>query len=246
MALRFFAPTHAAKLKRAKPSGFSRFMRQPHKVGQLMWSEYRFEGELLTLREDGCEEAYQMVSMRGDDPLSKWKSARWKLVKVETDYGESVSAPTWMVEAVFADEPDTAEDIEFLRAHTPECAPGAAAAEPPTAVVEKVMRALRRMDEPTPLHGAEMATRFCSPRNRASELSPEVFARYLQDPWYSVLAEWDHFDLDDDFDEADAAAGAASVEVMVRRDADDDAAMVAWELSLYDGQWLIDSLNIIS
>ena len=47
-----------------------------------------------------------------------------------------------------------------------------------------------------------MATRYCSPQNRASELSPEVFARYLEDPWYSVLAEWDEkMDDEDDEDE---------------------------------------------
>ena len=49
--------------------------------------------------------------------------------------------------------------------------------------------------------GAEVATRYCSPQNRASELSPEVFARYLEDPWYSVLAEWD--EKMDDEDEED-------------------------------------------
>ena len=41
---------------------------------------------------------------------------------------------------------------------------------------DQVMRALR--DDP--LGGAAVATRYCSPSNRASELSPETFARYLQ------------------------------------------------------------------
>ena len=41
---------------------------------------------------------------------------------------------------------------------------------------DQVMRALR--DDP--LDGAAVATRYCSPSNRASELSPETFARYLQ------------------------------------------------------------------
>ena len=63
------------------------------------------------------------------------------------------------------------------------------------------MAALRTMNEPYPLAGAEVATRYCSPQNRASELSPEVFARYLEDPWYSVLAEWDEKMDDEDEEE---------------------------------------------
>ena len=70
-----------------------------------------------------------------------------------------------------------------------------------TLTLSKVMAALRTMNEPYPLAGAEVATRYCSPQNRASELSPEVFARYLEDPWYSVLAEWD--EKMDDEDEED-------------------------------------------
>jgi hypothetical protein len=42
------------------------------------------------------------------------------------------------------------------------------------------MAALRTKNDPDPLAGAEVATRYCSPQNRASELSPEVFARYLE------------------------------------------------------------------
>ena len=49
-------------------------------------------------------------------------------------------------------------------------------------MVSKVMAALRTMNDPYPLAGAEVATRYCSPQNRASELSPEVFARYLEVP----------------------------------------------------------------
>eukprot|EP00966_Prymnesium_polylepis_P148729 3436046-Prymnesium_polylepis.1 len=59
VALRFLAPTHQAKQKKAKPAGFSRFMRQPHKVGQISWNEYRFEGPVIELKgagADGCDE----------------------------------------------------------------------------------------------------------------------------------------------------------------------------------------------
>uniref|UniRef100_A0A7S4MXM5 Uncharacterized protein n=1 Tax=Prymnesium polylepis TaxID=72548 RepID=A0A7S4MXM5_9EUKA len=253
VALRFLAPTHQAKQKKAKPAGFSRFMRQPHKVGQISWNEYRFEGPVIELKgagADGCDEVYQMCSMRAS-PSEEWMSTRWKLVLSVSDFGEYVSQPQWLVEAVFANEPDTQEDVEFLRSKQPGAGSEAREADEPRVVVDRVMHALRRMDEPYPLHGAAMATRYCSPRNRASELNPEVFARYLEDPWYSILVEWDEKAEDDD-DEGDETGCATDtrrctkeVDVLVRRDGEDSYTMVSWELSQYDGNWLIDSLNII-
>ena len=49
VALRFLAPTHMAKLNNAKPGGYARYMRQPHKVGQITWNEFRFEGDVILL-----------------------------------------------------------------------------------------------------------------------------------------------------------------------------------------------------
>ena len=248
VALRFLAPTHMAKMKRAKPSGFARFMKQPHKISQILWNEYRFEGELVLLTSDkGVPEAYQTVSLRSG-PTEEWQTSRWKLVQVEFDYGSTVTPPTWLVEHVFVGEPDTAEDVEFLRAHSP---PVDGASLPdvktPKAVVETVMQALRAMDEPYKHHGAVIATRYCSPRNRASELSPAVFATYLEDPWYSILADWDEMQFDDEEDDEDGdAQTTAEIEALVRREGDDSFSVVSWMLSLYDGQWLIDSLNIIN
>lgn len=249
VAMRFLAPTHAAKLRGAKPGGFARYLRQPHKVGQINWGEYRYEGDTVYLTSDaGVAEAYQMCSMR-PSPSSKWVSTRWKLVQVEADYGETVTRPQWMVEAVYSGEPDTPEDIEFLRTHQVEGAKtgGEAAVESPRRVVMDVMSALRNMNEPYALHGAVVATRYCSPRNRASELSPEVFAKYLDDPWYSVLTEWDAMEDDDEeFMLDDYLRGSAEVEVLVKREGDEEFTMVSWDLALFDGQWLINSLNIIS
>ena len=37
----------------------------------------------------------------------------------------------------------------------------------------------------------------------------------------------------------------ADIEVPVKRAADDTYSVVYWKLSLYNGQWLIDSLNIV-
>jgi len=255
VALKFLAPTHAAKLRRAKPAGFSRYLRQPHKISQIEWNEYRFEGEVVMLTgAGGTEEAYQMVSMRSS-PTVEWGSSRWKLTKVGVDFGEGVAPSQWMVEAVYSNEPDTPEDIEYLRSK-PAVEASPRAIETPRDVVERVMRALRHMDAPYRLHGAEVATRYCSPRNRASELSPEMFAGYLQDPWYSILSEWDEMTFDDDddddsddddgSDDDDAPVGEAQLEVLVRREGEEAFTMVSWMMSQHDECWLIDSLNIIS
>jgi hypothetical protein len=202
VALRFLAPTHAAKLKGAKPSGFSRYLRQPHKIKQIEWNEYRFEGELVMLKDDDeREEAYQMCSLRSS-PTDEWQSARFKLVRVDSDFGEVSSLSQWMIEAIYSSEPDTPEDIEYLRSKMPSTnAERYRQYEGPGDVVRKVMLALRDMDKPYPLHGAVVATRYCSPRNRASELSPEMFASYLEDPWYSILSDWDEIQDEDDDDQ---------------------------------------------
>lgn len=57
------------------------------------------------------------------------------------------------------------------------------------------MQAVRHLDEPYPLHGSEVAIRYCSPNNRASRLSPEAFAQYLREPWYRIMAEWDEIEV---------------------------------------------------
>ena len=196
VALRFLAPTHQAKLNNAKPAGFYRYLRQPHKVYEIEWNEWRFEGDLITLQMSDSngiprEEAYQQTSLRSS-PDADWVSARWKLVKVDCDYGETTQQQ-WMLEAVFATEPDELEIASDSTDASSDAGSDEEQAlnwnglwvpvESPQQVVSKVMNALRKMDEPYPLHGAAVATRYCSPQNRASELSPQVFARYLEDPW---------------------------------------------------------------
>ena len=56
VALRFLAPTHMAKVNNAKPGGYSRYMRQPHKVGMILWNEFRFEGDTIVLLDLADEE----------------------------------------------------------------------------------------------------------------------------------------------------------------------------------------------
>ena len=93
-----------------------------------------------------------------------------------------------------------------------------------------------------------VATRYCSPNNRAAELSPQVFASYLNEPGYALLVEWDEMQDDDDDDDDgddDDDPNLAEVDVLVRRDGDESFGLVSWQLSLHSGQWLIDSLSII-
>ena len=121
IALNFLAPTHMAKLNGAKPAGYARFLRQPHKVQQTTWNEYRFEGDVITIDSGRGLEAFQMCSTRAV-PTDEWTSVRWKLVKVSTDFlaviegrelGEQSDESQWMVEACFSSEPDQSGDSEF-------------------------------------------------------------------------------------------------------------------------------------
>ena len=130
VALRFLAPTHMAKVNNAKPGGYSRYMRQPHKVGMILWNEFRFEGDTILLENgDAPDEAYQMCSVRSS-PTEEWTAARWKLVKVQMDFGES-SFSQWMVDAVFANEPDQYNDqpLKLLSDPAPPPPPPPAAAQ---------------------------------------------------------------------------------------------------------------------
>ena len=89
-----------------------------------------------------------------------------------------------------------------------------------------------------------MATRYCSPTNRASELSAESFASYLQEPWYQILTEWDDMELEDE-DDADALlSGVADQNALVCRKGDDGWTIVGFELSKHNERWLVDSLTI--
>ena len=109
------------------------------------------------------------------------------------------------------------------------------------------MTALRTPDEPYPLHGAEVAIRYCSPTNRASQLSPQSFAQYLREPWYAILTEWDEMELeeeDEDEEDEDECDGTAEQDVLVKREGDDSWTIVNWQLSKHNGRWLTDSLTI--
>ena len=116
----------------------------------------------------------------------------------------------------------------------------------PSKVVETVMQALRKPDDPYPLHGAEVAIRYCSPTNRASQLSPQSFAQYLREPWYAILTEWDEMELEeeDEDEEDDECDGTAEQDVLVKREGDDSWTIVNWQLSKHNGRWLTDSLTI--
>ena len=234
----------------AKPAGFARYMQRPHKVSQILWNEFRYDGDLVLLTSDkGVREAYQTISLRAG-PMDEWQSSRWKLVQVEFDYGTTVTPPTWLVKHVFVAEPDTPEDVEFLKSHGPpepqvldwngEIVP----LETPREVVNNVMKALRSMDEPYPLHGCEVAIRYCSPSNGASRLTPSGFAQYLKEPWYKIMTEWDELEVEDDAEPVTDDGSVVEQDVLVRRAGDASWTIVNWRLSRHSGTWLTDSLTI--
>jgi hypothetical protein len=117
------------------------------------------------------------------------------------------------------------------------------ASETVGSVVLKVMNAVRRLDEPYPLRGCEVAIRYCSPSNRASRLSPQSFAQYLSEPWYQILTEWDQIELEEP-EELDEGGTLVSQDVLVKRDEDDSWTVVNWQMSRHSGRWLMDALTI--
>ena len=241
VALRFLAPSNPAS--RADPQQFATWLNQPWYQSLLDWSEYRWEGDPTLLRDS---EAYQQVSVR-TGPEQPWVSVRWILTRVPF----YATSDQWMVEAVFVEEPDGAASEMPLMAPSASDdgdiadaarAAVAAAAMTPQDVVLKVMNAVRNIDEPYPLHGCEVAIRYCSPTNRASQLSPQAFARYLAEPWYKILTEWDEIELEEP--EAAEEDNTLSQDVLVRRNGDESWTIVNWRLNRYSGRWLTDALTI--
>ena len=135
----------------------------------------------------------------------------------------------------------------------------------------QVMRALRTPDDPYPLHGSEVAIRYCSPTNGASRVSPSTFATYLAEPHYQILTgmrqpsplpcrtdlstrllshlhallltEWDEMEIEED-GECSLETNACDVDVLVKREGDSSPTVVNWVLSRHNGRWLTDSLTI--
>eukprot|EP00967_Tisochrysis_lutea_P006700 scaffold7963_cov34-Tisochrysis_lutea.AAC.3 len=118
-------------------------------------------------------------------------------------------------------------------------------ARSPRAVVEKVVQALRQGDDPYPLHGAEVAVKFCSPSNPAAQLTPATFASYLSEPHYAILTEWDEIEFDDEDEEEDWTGTTAETSVLVKRADDDSFTYINFMLSRHSGRWLIDSLTLV-
>lgn len=52
------------------------------------------------------------------------------------------------------------------------------------------------LDRPRPRFGCEVALRFLSPSNPASRASAQLFAQYLNQPWYQGLLDWAEFRMD--------------------------------------------------
>jgi hypothetical protein len=77
------------------------------------------------------------------------------------------------------------------------------------------MRGLRNPNEPHQHAGAAQAVRYCAPTNRASGLTPESFATYLEEPWYRVMVEWEQMEIDEEAD-IDVSGNTAEVRSVLR------------------------------
>jgi len=244
VAMRFLAPSNPASQTTAER--FASYLEQPWYEPLIDWHEYRWEGDLSLLGEG---EAYQQLSVRSG-PSAPWTSVRWILRRVP--YGGAPEQYQWMIESVFVAQPEERSERSGGGAASG-ASPGESEStvpsfaprgdESPGEVVLKVMRAVRQRDEPYRFHGCEVAMRYCSPTNKASRLSPQAFAQYLDEPWYRVLTEWDSIELDDEPEVSDDGTSVRQ-EVLVRREGDETWTIVAWELSNHFGRWLTDSLSI--
>tara|TARA_B110001452_G_scaffold234838_1_gene213355 strand:+ start:1024 stop:2031 length:1008 start_codon:yes stop_codon:yes gene_type:complete len=241
VVLRFLSPSNPAS--RASPQRFGEYLSQPWYNALLSWAQFKWEGDVVLL-EDGAE-AYQQVGVR-EAPNERWTSVRWIMKRVPSPADEA--SEQYMVEAVIVEEPDGDEQMSWSPSlgNVADEVGAAQASEPeaPGDVVLRVMRALRHVDEPTPLHGCEVAIRQCSPANAASRLSPEAFLQYLREPWYVILTEWDEIELEDEAEPLNDDGGLVSQDVLVRRQGDDSWTIVNWQLSRHNGLWLTDSLTI--
>ena len=258
VVIKFLAPTNPAS--RATPQRFAEYLLQPWYRSLLDWEQFRWEGEPTMLRNG--KEAYQQVGVRASAG-EEWTSVRWILARVPF----YATSDQWMVDAVYVEEPDAYDSegfrervaefaVERARAAAAEAAATAAAAgggaadesvvapESPADVATTVMRALRANDEPYPLHGCEVAIRYCSPSNGASRLTPSGFAQYLKEPWYKIMTEWDELEVEDDAEPVTDDGSVVEQDVLVRRAGDASWTIVNWRLSRHSGTWLTDSLTI--
>jgi len=234
VALRFLAPTNPAS--RVTPHRFAEFLRQEWYLPLKEWDECMWEGDLVLLQNG--REAYQQCAVRSA-PSQPWKRVRWSLAHVP-----AASGSEWLIQSVFVQEPDSVSVGGEAEPPSNWRRLEARESGTPAEVVMKVMRAVRRVDEPYPLHGCEVAIRYCSPSNAASRLSPQGFQQYLKEPWYRIMTEWDEVQLEEEPAEEAADVTSRSVDVLVRRAGEDSWTIVNWQLSLHSGQWLTDSLTI--
>ena len=59
---------------------------------------------------------------------------------------------------------------------------------------------------------------------------------------YRILTEWDFIEVDPEHEIIDQ--NTVSQQALIRRAEDTEWTVVNWQLSLYGGRWLVDSLDI--
>ncbi|CAM9629144.1 unnamed protein product [Phaeothamnion confervicola] len=107
-------------------------------------------------------------------------------------------------------------------------------------VVLNSLLALRANDVPRRNAGTELVSRFCSPDNPASTLTPAHFARYLQEDYYEILTTWDEMSFHSE--EVSDDGRTVDTVVLLRRRGEESFTGVNWELSRGEQGWLTDRI----
>ena len=68
--------------------------------------------------------------------------------------------------------------------------------------------------------------------------------QYLKEPWYEILTQWDEMEIEDEDEDEWSEQNEVSLDVLVKRSADESFSVVNWQLSKHNGRWLTDSLSI--
>lgn len=227
------------------------FSEEPDSIEESFFEDVKAVAQSVPLDAEAQRRLFDEFDVDGSGAIDEVEIAR-----CASRLGIQIAEPD--LHKLFLDaDADGSGELEFdefsalLSAANSGCARGdfaealarSATTESPRTVVDAVMRGMRHPDEPARLDGVTQTVRYCSPTNRASRLSPQAFAAYLEEPWYRILNEWEEMEIDDD-DDIDASGSSVEVECLIRRDQDDSFSVVTFQLSRHNARWLIDSLDI--
>ncbi|CAM9491293.1 unnamed protein product [Chrysoparadoxa australica] len=247
VAIRFCSSTNPAS--NLSPVQMDRYMSDPalpfyHILGE--WDEMD-TGGALTFDSDGVR-AYQQVGIRRAD--EGWATVNFDLVKEDE---------CWLIQRLWVDDhhqgeteaadldlfADIANDVMACRFSDYDPAQLVSWLEqsPDPSISAKLVAfyslcALRANDVPYPNHGAEFTIRFCSPSNVASTLTPSHFSKYLDDPWYRIIGEWEELSMHSQEVDGDSA----DLVILLKRQGEEEWTSLNWELTRHKSVWLTEKI----